>query len=58
MPALGLAAVIGWNLDRHRRDKSTICCWVRLLPPALFLAGWAGFNVWFVPHVLRGYKRR
>lgn len=59
MPWLGLASLLGWNLSRHRRGLSTLCSIGRLiLPPAAFLAGWAAFNAWFIPHVLRGYPPR
>lgn len=70
MAWFGLALTLVWNYLTHRRRlltcpegcvhpwHATICsAGRRLLPRAVFIAGWAAFNSWFIPHVLRGYPR-
>ena len=49
--ALALGAVLGWNYRRSRTGKVTLSQFARK-HPAAFVIGWAGLNVWLVPHIL------
>ena len=50
--ALVIAGALGWNYQRSRVGQSTISMFARR-HPAAFVLGWAGLNVWLVPHILR-----
>lgn len=53
-PLTLLAAALGWNYARHKRNKSTICSVTRKhVPWPLFLIGWLLLTVWILPHWIR-----
>jgi hypothetical protein len=56
VPTLLVALAIGWNLERHRRGKSTICCWLRVIPWPVLRPLLAGFFAWWWIHLRDGYR--
>lgn len=64
-PAACWGAVVGgligldYALARGPANGDTLSESIReTVPPWLFVATWAGFNAWFVPHILNGYPNR
>lgn len=50
-PLTMLAAALGWNYLRHRRNKSTICSVTRRhVSIKVMCVGWASLTAWFLPH--------
>lgn len=46
-----LGAALAWNYQRSRCGKGTLSQFARS-HPAVFVIGWAGLNVWLIPHIL------
>lgn len=49
--------LVGWNLCRHKRGKSTLCCSREDVPPGLMTAAAIAFVGWFAPHYELKRKR-